>query len=79
MKGPNDRLLVRVPDLHRCGRIWALAGLAVRPGFHQHRPKFRGHRRDIPKYQNKSLVRPGPLVIDVQRGDFVSDAWRDFR
>ena len=66
MKGPNDRLLVRVPDLHRRSRIWALAGLAIRPGVHQHRPKFGGYRRNIPKYQNKSVVRLGAHVIDLR-------------
>jgi hypothetical protein len=58
-KDPNDRILVRVAllDLHRLSRIWALVGLALRTGFHQHRSKFGGHRRDVPKYQNKSLIR----------------------
>jgi hypothetical protein len=67
---PNDRILVRVPDLHRRRRIWALARLAGSSGVHQHRPKFGGYRRDIPQYQNESLIGEGRMGY-MER----SDSW----
>jgi len=46
----------RLLDVYQRSGIHALAGLAVRPGFHQHRPHFGGHRRNVSKDARESSI-----------------------